>query len=148
MLKVKDRKIAIRFNADHSSSLKWNFHPRQTEIIVNEHAVEVGRTLITKNLFFRYTLERQHLPSTELRMRLIVLSMGFLRTTLSLSRLASISTRFNAFVSKNSDSILVRLSSFLCSSTLTPNLRRIQAWKTSIPFPSPTHFSKQKKYRT
>lgn len=34
MSKVKDRKISIKFNADHSSSLKWNFHPRQSEIIV------------------------------------------------------------------------------------------------------------------
>jgi len=34
MPKVKEREITIKFNADHSSSIQWNFHPRQSEIIV------------------------------------------------------------------------------------------------------------------
>ncbi|XP_022191485.2 cytochrome c oxidase assembly protein COX11, mitochondrial [Nilaparvata lugens] len=34
MKKVKDREITIKFNADVSSSLKWNFHPQQSEITV------------------------------------------------------------------------------------------------------------------
>jgi len=32
---VPDRAIVIKFNADKSSSLRWNFHPRQSEIIVH-----------------------------------------------------------------------------------------------------------------
>jgi cytochrome c oxidase assembly protein subunit 11 len=30
-----DRFITVKFNADKSSSLRWNFHPRQSEIIVH-----------------------------------------------------------------------------------------------------------------
>ncbi|CAA9994598.1 unnamed protein product [Nesidiocoris tenuis] len=33
--KVADRKIKIRFNADIGSSMRWNFRPQQTEIIVS-----------------------------------------------------------------------------------------------------------------
>ncbi|ODN04778.1 Cytochrome c oxidase assembly protein COX11, mitochondrial [Orchesella cincta] len=34
MKKVKEKQITIRFNADRSSSLMWNFRPEQAEIIV------------------------------------------------------------------------------------------------------------------
>ncbi|CAL8113836.1 unnamed protein product [Orchesella dallaii] len=34
MKKVKEKQITIKFNADRSSSLMWNFRPEQSEIIV------------------------------------------------------------------------------------------------------------------
>lgn len=35
MTPVKDKKIKIKFNADLSSSMQWNFRPQQTSIIVS-----------------------------------------------------------------------------------------------------------------
>lgn len=34
MIKVRDRVISVRFNADTAASMRWNFRPQQTEIKV------------------------------------------------------------------------------------------------------------------
>lgn len=34
MVKVRDRVISVRFNADTAASMRWNFRPQQTEIKV------------------------------------------------------------------------------------------------------------------
>ena len=34
MMKVRDRAISVRFNADTAASMRWNFRPQQTEIKV------------------------------------------------------------------------------------------------------------------
>ena len=109
----------IRFNADTSSSLTWDFKPQQSELKVYSLSLLLVK-IFRKTIAFSYRLllEKQLWLSTLPQTGLLDPSMESAPTMLCPLRLGSISTRFNVFVLRNSVSTQMNRLGFFCLNNL------------------------------
>lgn len=98
----KERVIKVRFNADTSSSLTWDFKPQQNEIKVLCNSYITSK--VDSNIFFyRLLLERLPWPFTQLQIGQPGQLTESALTMWYRLRLDSTLTKSSVFASKNSD---------------------------------------------